>query len=189
MPRAASASPSEAHLPRDATHRTDLNRATAVIHVITQALDFTRVLNAPCQVRSPHFAVHYLASHPAVHPRTVASRESDIAPPCNPELSTEKACVSAQSVDESAPTGFWLGLVVPKRHAKRAVTRTLLKRGIRTAVHSSSSRGLAPGMWVVRLRAPFPRTEFVSAASGRLKAAAADELASLMAAAVARAPR
>ena len=90
-------------------------------------------------------------------------------------------------MDESALTGCWLGLVVPKRHAKRAVTRTLLKRRIRSAV--SSVCGLPAGMWVVRLRTPFARTEFVSAASDRLSAVVTDELAALMRAAVARASR
>ena len=90
-------------------------------------------------------------------------------------------------VDESALTGCWLGLVVPKRHAKRAVTRTLLKRRIRAAVRGVE--GLAPGMWVVRLRQPFSRTEFVSAASERLGAVIFDELASLMTAAAERARR
>ncbi len=90
-------------------------------------------------------------------------------------------------MDESAPRGYWLGLVVPKRHAKRAVTRTLLKRRIRAAV--TDACGLAPGMWVVRLRTPFARTEFVSAASDRLSDAVTDELATLMTAAAARAPR
>jgi ribonuclease P protein component len=78
--------------------------------------------------------------------------------------------------------------VVPKRYAKRAVTRTLLKRRIRAAVDASSAV-LAPGLWVVRLRTPFARSEFISAASERLDKAATGELAMLMAAAVARSPR
>ncbi len=95
--------------------------------------------------------------------------------------------MSSPAVDELPSSGCWLGLVVPKRHAKRAVTRTLLKRRIRAAV--TNAQGLAPGMWVVRLRAPFARAEFVSAASERLSTVVTDELAALMTAAVARAPR
>jgi ribonuclease P protein component len=143
-----------------------------VIHAITQAVDFTQVLNASFHVRSPHFAVHHLARAPTTG---------------RAELSTASALMSSPPVDESVLTGCWLGLVVPKRHAKRAVTRTLLKRRIRAAVDSAA--GLAPGMWVVRLRQPFSRTEFVSAASGRLGAVVSDELAALMTAAVARARR
>jgi ribonuclease P protein component len=140
-----------------------------VIHVITQAADFTQVLNAPCRARSQHFAMHHLARAP-VSGRT--------------ELSTATMPLIQPAVDESACSGCWLGLVVPKRHAKRAVTRTLLKRRIRMAVRNA--QGLAPGMWVVRLRTPFSRTEYVSAASDRLSAAVADELATLMTAALAR---
>jgi ribonuclease P protein component len=140
-----------------------------VIDVITQAADFAQVLNAPSRARSPHFSVHHLARPPASG---------------KPELSTEHASQVAPAVDESALSGCWLGLVVPKRHAKRAVTRTLLKRRIRAAVNSA--HGLAPGMWVVRLRAPFPRTEFVSAASDRLSVVVTDELVTLMTAATAR---
>ncbi len=143
-----------------------------MIHAITQADDFTQVLNAPCQVRSLHFAVHHLARAP------IAGRA---------ELSTAPSNMTSPSVDESALAGCWLGLVVPKRHAKRAVTRTLLKRRIRAAV--GNVLGLPPGMWVVRLRAPFPRTEFVSAASDRLASVVSDELLTLMASAVIRARR
>lgn len=76
-------------------------------------------------------------------------------------------------------TGWWLGTVVPKRHAKRAVTRGLLKRQIRAAMGEAAS-GLAPGLWVVRLKAPFDRQQFPSAASRPLRAAARDELIALL---------
>lgn len=61
-------------------------------------------------------------------------------------------------------------MVVPKRHARRAVTRTLIKRQIRGAVQRMdvARQPLAPGLWVVRLRAPFDRAAFVSAASAAL---------------------
>lgn len=76
----------------------------------------------------------------------------------------------------------WTGAVVPKRHARRAVTRTLLKRQIRTAFERHLPE-LAPGLWVVRLRAPFDKTQFPSAASAPLKLAARSELDRLFAAA------
>ena len=81
-------------------------------------------------------------------------------------------------------TDCWLGLVVPKKHAKRAVTRTLIKRRIRDAVQQAQP--LDGGMWVVRLRSPFPRADFSSAASDQLALAATEELAKLMAAAKSR---
>lgn len=75
--------------------------------------------------------------------------------------------------------GRWLGLVLPKRHARRAVTRSLLKRQIRAAL-AARGAGLPAGLWVVRLRAPFDRAVFPSAASEALRLAARDELARLV---------
>jgi len=73
---------------------------------------------------------------------------------------------------------LWAGAVVPKRHARRAVTRSLLKRQIRSAVERHAHT-LASGLWVVRLRAPFDKSRFPSAASDALKRAAAEELEAL----------
>lgn len=82
----------------------------------------------------------------------------------------------------TAVAGLWMGCVVPKRHARRAVTRNLLKRQIRVAFarHAGSLPG---GMWLVRLRAPFATTAFISARSPALAAAARTELDALLAAA------
>lgn len=77
-------------------------------------------------------------------------------------------------------TECWLGLVVPKRHARRAVTRTLLKRQIRQAVSDCAAQ-LEPGLWVVRQRAPFDPAQFRSAASEALKQAVRAELQALLA--------
>ena len=76
-------------------------------------------------------------------------------------------------------TGCWLGLVVPKRHAKRSVTRNLLKRQMRT-VMAAQAGGLAPGLWVLRLKAPFDRQQFTSPGSDPLRQAAGDELTQLL---------
>jgi ribonuclease P protein component len=78
----------------------------------------------------------------------------------------------------------WLGAVVPKRHARRAVTRSLLKRQIRSVAERHQG-ALRPGIWVVRLRSPFDRKLFPSAASGALHAAARAELETVFAAAIA----
>ena len=59
------------------------------------------------------------------------------------------------------------------------MTRTLLKRQIRAAVERHGGQ-LTEGLWVVRLRAPFDRALFPSAASMALKHAARDELESLL---------
>lgn len=74
--------------------------------------------------------------------------------------------------------GHWLGLVVPKRHAKRAVTRNLIKRQVRAAM-SLHAAALAPGLWVVRLRLPFDRAQFTSPASEPLKRETRAELGQL----------
>ncbi len=82
----------------------------------------------------------------------------------------------------SAPA-VWLGAVVPKRHAKRSVTRTLLKRQIRAAVLRRGQPGQTPlpgGLWVVRLRAGFDRAVFASAASDPLRSAASAELDAML---------
>jgi ribonuclease P protein component len=90
-------------------------------------------------------------------------------------------------VDEAAVEaplqGCWLGGVVPKRHARRAVTRSLLKRQIRAAFVAQATAASLPlpaGLWVVRLRAPFDVKQFPSASSEALRAAARDELAQLL---------
>ena len=81
--------------------------------------------------------------------------------------------------------GRWLGLVVPKRHAKRAVTRTLIKRQMR-AVMQAHATHLSSGLWVLRLRAPFDRKVFISAASEPLRCLVHDELTLLVQRAAAR---
>ena len=83
-----------------------------------------------------------------------------------------------------SPTVSWVGAVVPKRHARRAVTRSLLKRQIYAAAERHRDR-MAPGLWIVRLRSPFDRAEFKSAASQALLRRARAELDHLLATAVA----
>ena len=84
--------------------------------------------------------------------------------------------------------GRWLGMVVPKRHARRSVTRTLLKRQIRVAfAEGEAAQLLPPGLWVVRLRTGFDRKVFSSASSDALRLAAAEELGTVMAHAARRA--
>jgi ribonuclease P protein component len=70
------------------------------------------------------------------------------------------------------------GLVVPKRHAKRAVTRNLIKRQARAAMARHLAT-LPAGLWVVRLRAPFDRAQFLSPASDALREATHAEMDTL----------
>ena len=180
-PKAASASRSEVTPAPVCRQRTVSAPRIGVTHALTQASDFTQVLNAPPRARTTHFAVHHLARRPMVAKMAVATASgADLSTADTPELSLP--------VDELPLTGLWLGLVVPKRHAKRAVTRTLMKRRIRVAIATTSSV-LPPGLWVIRLRTPFDRSEFVSAASEKLGCAVTQELTMLMAAAVVRSQR
>ena len=69
--------------------------------------------------------------------------------------------------------------MVPKRWAKRAVTRNLIKRQI-YSVSADFLQQYPHAAFVVRLRREFARTEFVSASSKPLKNAVRVELQSLM---------
>jgi ribonuclease P protein component len=80
---------------------------------------------------------------------------------------------------DNLASGQWLGIVLPKRLARRSTTRNLLRRQIRQAMERHRP-GLPAGLWVVRLRAGFAREEFVSAASDRLRHAARAELDRLL---------
>ena len=162
-----------------------------VIGRLVRTADFERVLRTPKRASTAHFAVHHLADWPSVpaKPKRVVA---------NQDLSTGAAPAVCNAVDESpnvsrdvpfstlepgADGRLWLGTVVPKKHARRSVTRTLLKRQIRAAV-LGQRRFLSGGLWVVRLRAPFDSTRFTSAASHELQCLARAELDSLLAGAM-----
>lgn len=68
--------------------------------------------------------------------------------------------------------------MLPKRLARRAVTRTLLKQQARAICHQYLP-DLPAGDWVLRLRAPFDIKQFPSAASVALKQTVRRELLSL----------
>lgn len=146
--------------------------------------DFERVLGLRSRAATAHFAVHHLATAPSPRPG-LAKR------PSAEKLSTIDSLSRPLPVEDSpaadlAETRSWVGAVVPKRHARRAVTRSLIKRQIYAATERHRDR-LAPGLWIVRLRSPFDRAEFASAASPALQRCARAELDALLAAAVARA--
>jgi ribonuclease P protein component len=139
---------------------------------LLQSADFERVLAAPTRSRSAHFALHHLAA-PPLPPKKPRPR------PLAGELSTSAAPGCPQAVDDLL-CDHWIGCVVPKRHAKRAVTRSLLKRQIRGAFAREAGR-LPAGQWLVRLRSPFAPQQFVSARSELLARAARSELDALFA--------
>ncbi len=73
-----------------------------------------------------------------------------------------------------------MGALTPKRWAKRAVTRNLIRRQIH-AVADEFKTTLKPTPYVVRLRASFNAQKFVSAASAALKQTVRAELQQLFA--------
>jgi ribonuclease P protein component len=143
---------------------------------IVRSADFERVLASSSRVRSSHFAVHHLVARP--------SKAAKVLSTAAVKLSTGDAHVTHSPVDEVPPDASWLGAIVPKRHAKRSVTRSLMKRQIRAAF--ADQPALPHGLWVVRLRAPFDRKLFPSAASDALRAAVHAELAQLVGRVLAR---
>lgn len=143
---------------------------------IVRPADFQRVLGAPQRSRSAHFAIHYVAGLPSRPKASMPGMElMATMPSLSPELSTDEALPAVPAVDEPA---VWLGLVIPKRHAKRAVTRNLIKRQVR-AVLLQHACELPSGLWVVRLRAPFDKQQFHSPGSDPLRACAREELSEL----------
>lgn len=111
--------------------------------------------NAPV-AKTPHFALHRLAPGPA----------AEGSSPLFPE------------------PGPWLGVLVPKRWARRAVTRNAIRRQIYATAPVAD--GLPLAAHVVRLRSGFDRSHFVSASSSALKSAVREELLQLWARALAR---
>ena len=138
---------------------------------LVHKVDFERLLSTRSQMRSAHFALHHVSGGPLPAP----TRKNSTAPQ---DLSTVSVPQLLPSVDNTPPA-HWIGCVVPKRHARRAVTRNLLKRQIRASFVHHADR-LPGGLWLVRLRSGFATTEFISARSPALAQAARAELDGLL---------
>ena len=113
--------------------------------------------------RSEHFALH--RSSLSVH--ALATAESNSAEP------------KTRSPLFSPTDELWIGAMVPKRWAKRAVTRNAIKRQIYNVSAEFSPRQ-RQAAFVVRLRRDFSRITFPSATSDHLKQAIRSELLALM---------
>ena len=85
-----------------------------------------------------------------------------------------------------AAQAVWIGAMVPKRWARRAVTRNAIKRQI-YQMSAAAEASLPQAAHLVRLRAGFERKEFESASSDKLKLAVRAELRQLLERAAARA--
>lgn len=116
--------------------------------------------------RTSHFALHRLA----LMPKVVAFPGNEH--PVGSDLSEDQALFGVLDV--------WLGAMVPKRWARRAVTRNAIKRQIYN-VSAHFAETLPCAAHVVRLRSEFDRKRFISASSDALKAAVRAELEQLFA--------
>jgi ribonuclease P protein component len=96
-------------------------------------------------------------------------------------LRSQNAAFCAEAANAGAEIAFSvsrIGVVAPKRWARRAVTRNLIKR--QAFAQSALSEAQVPcAAYVVRLRAEFDRSHFVSASSTALKQAVRNELQQL----------
>ena len=94
-------------------------------------------------------------------------------------MSTAGVQIAPLAVD-NPPQAQWLGCMVPKRQARRSVTRNLLKRQMRESFRSHAAT-LPMGLWLLRLHAGFAKADFPSARSPALAEAVRGELDRLLA--------
>jgi ribonuclease P protein component len=132
--------------------------------IVTKA-QFASVMSGQTVSRTPHFALHRVALK--------AHSESNSASETAQAVSEDGSQTLSKPIFAVQDT--WLGVIVPKRWAKRAVTRNTIKRQI-YAVSTASGCVLPVAAHVVRLRAGFDRAEFISATSDKLKIAVRTEL-------------
>ena len=125
---------------------------------------FQAVLAGTTVSRTAHFALH----------RTGLDAQS---PPSVPPPGLGSTGPQALFAVKEQP---WVGALIPKRWAKRAVTRNAIKRQI-YAVSSDFEPKLMRAAHVVRLRSAFDRAAFPSASSDALKQAVRRELQQLFA--------
>ena len=112
---------------------------------------FQAALNAPVIAKTQHFVMH----------KALIATE-----PLEPNFN-----LFTQDV--------WLGAMVPKRWARRAVTRNTLKRQI-YSLGGGSAHQFSGAAYLIRLRSEFSRQHFPSASSDALQRAAGAELANLL---------
>ncbi|MCU0762314.1 MAG: ribonuclease P protein component [Hydrogenophaga sp.] len=117
---------------------------------LTSRPQFQAVLAGSSVAKTPHFVLHRSSLDPQTIPR-----------PLFPVADT------------------WLGVLLPKRWAKRAVTRNSIRRQIYEVARARGAT-LPQAAYVVRLRSAFSREAFPSATSDALKHAVRAELETLL---------
>ncbi len=139
--------------------------------------------------RTAHFALHRLrlGAGASASPAAAATATPDTRPPGPGALPPPQGPQALFAVPGSGDAAGepWLGAMVPKRWARRAVTRNTIKRQI-YAVAPGFAAELGTAAHVVRLRAGFDRKQFPSATSDALRQAVRAELLQLFAQAVRR---
>lgn len=123
---------------------------------------FQAVLGGSTVARTPHFALHRVA---LVSAETLPHTEAHGA----------SADTMTQLFDIPE---VWMGAMVPKRWARRAVTRNTIKRQI-YSVSMAIEAAIPVAAHVVRLRASFQRELFKSATSDVLKRTVRQEIEQL----------
>ena len=116
---------------------------------------FQAVMAGTTVARTAHFALHRIAL-----PAPPVGEQAQLRP-----LFAVDAC--------------WVGVMLPKRWARRAVTRNAIRRQI-YAVCGEHAAALPMAAHVVRLRSGFDRKQFISATSVQLKQAVRSELEQLV---------
>ena len=128
---------------------------------------FQAALSGSTVSRTPHFALHRLSL-----PESLLTGDT----------SATQGTPSGSNTDTPGPLfktqDVWLGAMVPKRWARRAVTRNTIKRQI-YAISAQFEVRLPCAAHVVRLRSEFDRRQFISATSPLLKNAVRLELEQL----------
>ncbi|MCZ2498591.1 ribonuclease P protein component [Xylophilus sp. Kf1] len=127
---------------------------------------FQAVLAGGIVARTSHFALHRLVLEPA---------GVVVSAPVVEDAATVAPAPLFNPADQT-----WLGAMVPKRWAKRAVTRNAIKRQIYTIGAAADAQRLPRAAYVVRLKSGFDRQEFISASSGELKLAVRLEIHRLL---------
>lgn len=160
--------------PRPLSGRTRRSSASVVAKLrlgsLSERSEFETMLRLTPLAVSPHFALYYRNTQTA---ETSPDRAGE--PNASPLL-TELASTLRESVDNIP---IRLGIVLPKRLSKRAITRSLLKRQIRAAATRKLNH-LQSGIWIVRQRTAFRTAASGSAASDSLKLEARLELDGLL---------
>jgi ribonuclease P protein component len=141
-------------------HSASLNRSfgvTTKVQRLRTRSQFQAVLTGGIVARTAHFAMHRADL-------SATAVDSKTAPAAKRSTSTQGSmCIGAQ---------------VPKRLAKRAVTRNAIKRQI-YSIGTDFQSNLPAAAHVIRLRADFDSRQFYSANSDRLKSLVREELQQL----------